>query len=276
MHPSTTPMAARKETRSIADFVSDVAYRKRRAAQARFGGTPPGQEAPRDVYLAGCASIGWYLEESFGFKYSKSGPHARRRSGDFTFQISFQSSRHNVPGEHVNLCIHGNVSSARIKKWRESQPLLHPFDYVAGGQIGNLQANHCWLDWELADPGKRDESIRDAIKAIEELAFPYFAKFEDLPPLFELLVKEDLPAMTIDRVVEFLMCFANQSRARLAAASFLKRRPDLVRAYQRDYERYTERGLDSEHPSGYAKQLAFASHAFKFGDLTAEGCITNG
>src|SRR6516164_8329490 len=115
-------MEARKETRSIADLISDVAYRKRRAAGARFAGTPPGQESPRDVYLAACASIGAYLEQSFGFTYSKSGPHTRRRSGDFTFQISFQSDRNNVAGERVGLWIHGNVQSTRLKKWRESQP----------------------------------------------------------------------------------------------------------------------------------------------------------
>jgi hypothetical protein len=264
-------MTTRKETRSIADFIADIAYRKRRAAQARFAGTPPGQESPRDVYLAACASIGSHLEKSFEFKYSKSGPHARRKYGDFTFQISFQSDRNNIPGERVGLWIHGNVWSSRIKKWRESQPLLHPFDYIAGGQIGNLQTNHCWLDWDLADVSKRDEVIRDALRAIEDLAFPYFAKFEDLPSLIKLLVNEDLPAMTIDRVVEFLMCFADKSAASLAAATFLKRRPDLVSAYHRDFERYAERGLDSEHPSGYTKQLAFASHVFKFGNLTAEG-----
>ena len=225
---------------------------------------------------AACASIGSYLEEAFGFKYSKSGQHARRRSGVFTFEIMFQSDRQNVAGERVGLWIHGIVRSSRIKEWRESQPLLHPSDAVTGGQIGNLQADHCWLDWNLAEPPKRDEVIRDAITAIEELALPYFARFEDLPPLFELLVKEDLPAMTIDRVVEFLKCFADPGTARLAAASFLKRRPDLVRAYQREFERYAERGLASEHPSGYAQQLAFASHAFQFGDLTAEGCMTGG
>lgn len=255
-------MATRKETRSIADLIADTAYQKRRAAQARFAGTPPGQESPRDVYLAACASIGAYMDESFGFKYSKSGPHARRKSGDFTFQISFQSDRNNVPGERVGLWIHGNV--------------LQRSDYVAGGQLGNLQENHCWLDWDLADATKRDEVIRDAIRAIEELALPYFAKFEDLPSLFKLLVNEDFPAMDIDRVVEFLMAFADQSTARLAAASFLKRRQDLVGAYRRDFERYSESGLDSQHPSGYAQKLAFASHAFRFGDLTAEGCITNG
>jgi hypothetical protein len=255
-------MATRKETRSIADLVADVANRKRRAAQARFAGTAAGQESPRDVYRAACAFIGAYLDESFGFKYSKSGPHARRKSGDFTFQISFQSDRNNVPGERVGLWIHANV--------------LRRSDYVAGGQLGNLQKNHCWLDWDLADAIKRDEVIRDAIRAIEELALPYFAKFEDLPSLFKLLVNEDFPAMDIDRVVEFLMAFADQSTARLAAASFLKRRPDLVGAYRRDFERYAESGLDSQYPSGYAQKLAFASHAFEFGDLTVQGCITNG
>ncbi len=269
-------MATQKETRSLRDLISDLAYRKRRAAQARFAGTPPGQESPRDVYLAACASIGSYLEESYGFKYSKSGPHARRKSGDFTFEIMFQSDQHNVAGERVGLWIHGMVRSSKIKQWRESQPLLHPSDAVAGGQIGNLQADHCWLDWNLAEPLKRDEVIRDAIAGIEELAVPYFARFEDLPSLFERLVTEDLPAMTIDRVVEFLMCFADPKTARLATASFLRRRPDLVRAYRRDFERYAERGLDSKHPSGYAPQLAFASHAFKLGDLTAEGTLTSG
>jgi hypothetical protein len=270
MYPGLTCMAMRKETRSIADLVSDTAYRKRRAAQARFAGTQPGQETPRDVYHAACASIGSYLRDTSGFKYAKSGPHARRRSREFTFQVSFQSSVHNVPGEHVNLCMHGNVSSSRIKKWRESQPLLHSSEYVAGGQIGNLQANHCWLDWELADAGKRDEVICDAIQTIEELAFPYFARFEDIPSLFRYLVNANLPAMTIDCVIEFLMCFADQLTARLAAANFLKRRPDLVGAYQHDFKRYAGCRLESEHPSKYTEKLAFASHAFGFGDLTAE------
>jgi hypothetical protein len=266
-------MATRKETRSIADLVADVAFRKRRAAEARFAGTSPGQESPRDVYLAACASIGAYLEP-FGFKYSKSGPHARRRSGDFTFEISFQSDRNNVAGERVGLWIHGKVYSSRFKKWVASQPLLEGSD-VAGGQIGNLQTNHRWLDWDLADAAKRDEVIRDAIRAIEELAFPYFAQFEDPASLFQLLINEDLPASDIESLVNFLVCFADQSTARLVAANFLKRHADLVGAYRRDFERYAEGGLDARRRSGWAEQLAFVCHAFKFNDLTAEGCITN-
>ena len=224
-------------------------------------------ETPRDVYLIACASIGEHLEESFGFKYAKSGPRARKRYGDFTFEIFFQSSHHNVAGKHVAMWLHGHVLSTKIKKWRETQPFLQSSDYVAGGQIGALQTNEHWLDFELAHRRKREGTIRRAIKTIDELALPYFAKFENLPSLFQLLVKEDLPAMTIDRVVEFLMCFADSPTARLAAINFLKRRSDLIQAYQQSYAHYAEIGLDSKHPSGYAEKLAFASHAFKFGDL---------
>ena len=250
-------MATQKEIRSITDLIADTAYRKHRAAEARFAGTPPGQELPRDVYLAACASIGAHLKESYAFKYSKSGPHARRKSGDFTFQISFQSDRNNIAGERVGLWIHGNV--------------FQDSEYIAGGQLGNLQEKHCWLDWDLANASRRDDVIRDAIRTIEELAFPYFARFEDLPSLFILLVNQDLPAMSIDLVVKFLMRFADESTARSAAVGFLRRRHDLVGEYRREFKRYLECGLDTQHPSGYAQELAFASHAFKFGDLTVEG-----
>jgi hypothetical protein len=225
-------------------------------------------ETPRDIYLTACASIGEHLEESFGFKYVKSRPCARKRSGDFTFQVLFQSSHRNIAGKHVNLSLHGHVMSTKIETWRGAQPFLESSDYVAGGQIGNLQTDHHWLDWELANRRKRDKTIRSAIKAIEELALPYFAKFENLPSLFQLLVKEDLPGMTIEHVVEFLMCFTDPPTARLAAANFFHRRPDLIQAYRQSYAHYAEIDLGSEHPSGYAEKLAFASHAFRFGDLT--------
>ncbi len=264
-------MAARKETRSIADFVADVAYRKHRAAQARFAGTQPGVETPRDVFLAACASIGAHLEESFGFKYAKSGPHSGRKAGDFTFQISFDSSHNNIAGEHVNLSICGTVLSARIKKWREAHSFLRAWEVIAGGQIGNLQVKPCWLDWELADPHNRDETIRDAIKAIDELALPWFARFEELPSLFEYLLDRELPGMAIERAVEFLMCFADQTKARLAAANYLKRRPDLAEDYQREFKHYAKGGLKWDHPSGYPKLFGFMSHAFKFGNLIDRG-----
>jgi len=262
-------MPIRKETRSLADVVADVASRKSAAAKARFAGTPPGQEAPREVYLAACTSIGTHLA-AYGFKYAKSGPRARRRSGDFTFEISFQSSHHNIGGNHVALWIHANVLSARMKTWRERQAHLQPFDFVAGGQIGNLQANHCWCEWDLAKRRKRDETIRDAINSIEELAFPYFVLFEDVPALVQKLAQEEIPEFSIDRAIEFLMCFADQPTARLAAATFLRTRRELRDDYVQSYQFYARDGIAAKRESGYAEQLAFASHVYDFGDLTAE------
>jgi hypothetical protein len=255
-----------KETRSIRDLVSDTANRKHRAAQARSAGTPPGTESPRDVYLSACATIAAAFESS-GYQYAKSGPHLRKRSGDFTAQISFQSSHNNVPGEHVCLWIHGTIFSRRIKKWREQQPHVTPSDYVAGGQIGNLQTSNAWLEWELADPNERDSAIDGAISTIKQLAIPYFSLFDDLPSLTSRLIADDFPSMTIDRVIEFLMCFNDQQVARTSAANFLQRRPELIPSYCREFQNYAERGLDSVHPSGCARQLAFASHAFGFGVL---------
>ena len=264
-------MPARKETRSLAKMIADVAYHKSRAARARFAGTRPGLESPREVYLASCASIAAHLVDSFGFKYAKSGPRVWRRSGDFTFEVNFQSSHHNVAGEHVVLWIHGIVSSPRILKWRETQTHLHPIDYVAGGQLGNLQADYSWMEWQLAKRRKRDETIRDAVKAIEELALPYFAKFENLPSLVKTLVKKEMPSMSIDRVIEFLMCFADQPTARLAAANFLRTRRELQGEYRDSYQKYGKNGIEDELAPGYPGDLALASHAYKFGDLTAKG-----
>ena len=256
-----------KKTRSIRDAISDIARRKHSAAQARSAGTPPDTESPRDVYLSACASIAESFEP-LGYKYAKSGPHFRKRSKDFTFQISFQSSRNNVPGEHVCLWIHANVFSRRLKQWREQQPNVHTSDFVAGGQIGNLQTDSAWLEWELADPDNRQSQIDDAISTIKKLAVPYFALFDDLPSLMSRLTTDDLPSMTIGGVLEFLMCFSDQQTAKTAAANFLIRRHDLIQSYGREYKNYAERGLNPIHPTGYAKQLAFASHAFEFGDLS--------
>ncbi len=257
-----------KETRSIHGIFSDITHRKRRSAESRFDKTSTAHESPRDVYLCACETIARAFEQS-GYKYAKSGPHFRKQSGDFTFQVSFQSSTNNIAGEHVCLWIHGFVFSRRLKRWRKQQGNIHISDFVAGGQIGNLKTNFAWLEWELADPNNRDSAICDAVAAIEGLAIPYFGLFEDIPSLNSHLLDNELPSMEMNRAIEFLLCFSDQQTAKTAASNFLRRRPDLIQSYQQELQNYAERGLNSAHPSGYAKQLAFASHVFGFGDLAA-------
>jgi hypothetical protein len=164
--------------------------------------------------------------------------------------------------------IHAHVFSHRLKQWRKQQPYLDASHDVAGGQIGNLQTDHAWLEWELADPNNRDSVLDDAVSTIENLAFPYFAHFDDLASLTSRLLVEDLPSMPIDCVIEFLMCFSDHQTARRSAANFLQRRPDLLQSYHREFQKYVTCGIVAARPSGYAQELAFASHAFEFGDLT--------
>jgi len=224
-------------------------------------------ERPRDVFANACAQIAARLSDA-GFRFAKSGPHATRKSGDFTFKVAFQSSHRNAAGAIVKLWIDGKVFSKKIEAWRKNYPLLDGADYVAGCQVGNLTDQTIFNDWNLADPASRPSAIENATQTVLSVALPYFSQFEDLDGLIAKAQANDIPSMTIDRVVEFLICFANPLAAKNAAANFLERHPNFVSNYSRDFGRYAERGLGYRHASGYAAQLALASHLFGFGDLT--------
>ncbi|WP_231744084.1 hypothetical protein [Stieleria neptunia] len=180
----------------------------------------------------------------------------------------FSSSFRNTAGELVKLWISGTVFSKRLKRWRADYPLLHGADYVAGGQLGNLTEETVFNDWNLADNDARNAVIANVNHSIANIALPYFAQFENLNTMIERVVITDVPSFTIDKVIDFLMCFSNAGTARMAAKNFLDRRPDLASNYRRDFARFAERGLDWRTPSGYASHLALASHLFEFGDVT--------
>ena len=224
-------------------------------------------ESPRQVFADACKSIASELASS-GFRYAKSGPYATKKLGDFTFQVLFSSSFRNTAGALVKLWISGTVYSKRLERWREDYPLLHGADDVAGGQLGNLTDETVFNDWNLADANTRNAVIADANRLIADIAIPYFAQFDDVDAMIERVVVTDVPSFTIDKVLDFLMCFADAETARKAAQNFLDRRPDLASNYRRDFARFAERGLDWRTPSGYASQLALASHLFEFGDVT--------
>lgn len=226
-------------------------------------------EAPRQVFANACESIASEFASS-GFRYAKSGPHVTKKLGDFTFQVLFSSSFRNTAGAVVKLWISGTVYSKRLQRWRADYPLLHGADYVAGGQLGNLTHETVFNDCNLADNTTRAAVIADATRLIVDVAIPYFDQFDDVDALIERVVATDIPSFTIDKVIDFLMCFADPNVARQAAQNFLDRRPDLASNYCRDFARFAERGLDWRTPSGYASQLALASHLFGFGDVTED------
>ena len=190
-------------------------------------------------------------------------------SGDFKYQVSFHSSHRNVADAVVQILVHCGVFSKRIESWRSEFPEIVTSDSVAGGQLGNLVNPQVNSVWNIADPATRDSEIANIVSSIESVGLAYFARFEDLATLHATMLTEDVPSMTIDRVLEYLICFTDRDSARIACINFLQRRPDLIRSYKRDYQRYAERGLSWSTASGFAKQLAFASHLFRFGDLAS-------
>lgn len=230
-------------------------------------GDPSGEtERPREIYLASCSSIAESLND-LGFKYAASRQHSRRRAGDFVFQVSFQSSHYNAAGQQVRMSIFGTIFSPKLKAWRKSHSSIHDNDCVAGGQIGNLQPLARWLEWNLADPSRRDEVISEAIEAVRELALPYFARFENADELIPYLIDHDLPSMDLSRVIDFLLCFADEDSARRASVRFLERRPDLQADYQSERLRLAKEG-PHRRPSGYAQTLAYASLFLGLGELS--------
>ena len=202
----------------LPEILSEIADRKERAAEVRFGRANVSGEAPRDVYLAGCRSIADALAPD-GFTYAKSSQTATRKHRDFAFRISFQSSHYNIAGELVALGIFAVVYSPTLKKWGKAHPNLtmERWDRVAGGQIGNLVARHSWMEWNLASPADRDRQIADAIATIRRIALPYFALFEDVPSLVARLTVEDIPSFKPASALDFLMAFATPAAALRAA-----------------------------------------------------------
>jgi hypothetical protein len=219
-------------------------------------------QTTRDIYLDACAQIGSALS-SRGFKYAKSGPHAKRSHGDFSFGIHFQSSVYDSAGAKVALLMFANVRSKRLCSWRAAQP--HPLrtgDLVAGGQIGNLRIPPHWLDINLADAMSRPAAISSAIELIEEVCLPLFAAFENVPALCSRLVADEVLGFDPSLAIEFLLCFSAKAAANAVLDRFLANRSDLLSPYHAELDRFRGQGLPPVLRTGYAFQLAFATIAY--------------
>ncbi len=209
---------------------SDVAQRKRDAAIARKQPAFRGVEAPRDVYLSSCAAIG----EAFvaeGFKFAKSGPHISKAKSPFRYKVSFQSSHHNIPGRHVSLTMAANVRSTALKKWRLQQASpIRSDDWIVGGMVHLLGAECTFLEWELADPASRGETIQGAVAFLRQVVVPFFELFSESDGALGHLKAGAVPNVDIGNAVEFALCFGSRSDAQQIVDTFVLSRPDLTGA----------------------------------------------
>ncbi|HWE94941.1 MAG TPA: hypothetical protein VG269_13330 [Tepidisphaeraceae bacterium] len=248
------------------EVVQETAARKLRAAQARFSGTELSTEAPKEIYAAACRTIGDALA-SDGYTFKKSGPALNRKAGDFSFEITFQSSRDNIAGELIAVWIHTNIRSMTLKKWRETHPSLVQSAGIAGGQIGNLLPNHSWMEWNVASPASRAGQIADAVVTIRRIVFPYFAMFEDVPDLVSRLVANVVPFFSPASALDFLMCFATPADAMRAASNMLRTLPEAEVRYSAALARFRQDGLPPRAPMIHGELLAYATVLQGFPDL---------
>jgi hypothetical protein len=145
-----------------------------------------------------------------------------KNSGDFIFEISFQSSHYNTAGQSVAIWIHGNVWSNAMKRWRsKNKTLVGDSRYVGGGQIGNLIKPASWLEWNVAVSELREHKIQKAVDAVRNIALPYFNLFEDVSQLCKRLESEAIPCMDIQNRLDFLACYSNTNAVHAAARQFV-------------------------------------------------------
>ncbi len=245
--------------------MAGTAAKKLRAGRARFVEAGRVGESSREVFIASCGKIAASLRAD-GFSYAQSGPRLARKIGDFTTRVSFHTSPLNVSGELVELWIQANVYSRRLALWRAAQPRpLRTDDAVTGGQLGNLLPQASWMEWNLAHHATREEQITDAVTTIRQIAFPFFAQFEDVSALCSRLVKSDLPSFEMPVPIEFLLCFAGRTEAEVCLHRFLQQHPDIQAEFRDELKRVRKSGLPEARHSGHAVVLAYATYAY---DLT--------
>jgi hypothetical protein len=215
-------------------------------------------EPARVVFQAGCLSIAEALAP-LGFKYAKSKQRCSRQAGHFHEEVSFQSSHYNVSGRHVQLWLHATVASPALQAWRQKRlPNELASAHVAGGMVHLLGTQYALVQWELADPRDRRQTIEDALAFIRSEVLPYFARINDTAGLISLLAEQAIPAFDLVPSVEFAYCFGGKDQAQAVLDRFLRDRPDL------------EPGIASEaanpspstllRPGSYVQQVVYLKH----------------
>lgn len=231
--------------RSFEEVIESTLQRNR-AGLARFGGTHPGVEKPRDVFLAACARIAEALA-SDGFRFMRSKRELRREAGEFVHRIILRADRDNVAGRHVGLGIDVGVSCRRLEAWRRQQqhPLSGTGDRLAFGPICNIEANYLTIAWELADPADRQATVADAVSMIRTEALQWFKHFED--PAALLADFEDqwpVPLCRFDCQLDFAFCFGGRDSAQRVLTRHIASHPDLHDSIRRALAAMRSEGLD--------------------------------
>lgn len=217
-------------------------------------------EPARVVYHAACLSIAEALTP-LGFKYAKSKQRCSRQAGDLQEDVSFQSSHYNGSGRHVQLWLHAKVASRALQAWRQKRlPNELASAHVAGGMVHLLDTQYALVQWELADPRDRRQTIDDAVAFIRSDVLPYFARFSDTAGLISLLAEQAVPAFDLVPSVEFAHCFGGKDQAQAVLDRFLRDRRDVEPAIALEVANPSPSTL--LRPGNYVQQVVYLKHLY--------------
>jgi len=176
-------------------------------------------------------------------------------------EVVLQSSHYNVSGRHVQLWMHATVASKELQEWRAQRLQTGLASaHVAGGMVHLLGTRFALLQWELADPNDREETIQDAIGFLKSEVLPYFRRFEAVDTLITELANSPVPAFDLVPSVEYSYCFGGHEQAQATLDRFMRDRPDLHAAIADEHASTSPSTL--ARPGGYAQQVVFLRHHY--------------
>ena len=251
---------AKKSLNGLGEVIADVAKIKRDFAAKAFQRADESIEPPRDVFRNACLTIA----ESFaqrGFKFLKSDPLLARKRGDWTDRVCFLTNHYNVRGSYVELEVTAIVANTRVKKLRQSGQ--SPFAYsvtwgsIAGRQIGDPSNPNVWITWNLADPADREAIIADVVAHIDQVALPFFERFESYAALASGFFETEIEGIDACEVIDLLICYEGPAAAARYVDRWCEWHPGLVPHIAAELAQMQRRGRP-ERPSGSVEIIAAA------------------
>ncbi len=248
----------------LADLLVSTGREKHAAALARSRPPGHGVEPPRQVYMAALDRIAQALAPH-GFRFARSGPHLTRTEGPARQRIVFQSDRNNIAGEHVQFWIHASVENAEAERWlAQSDWPFRATAQIGGGQIGNLVKPHGWWSWEIADPATREARVDDAIRQIEAIILPLFARLSDPRSLAADATRTEVPGVEDEAAVR--LCYWQLGKPGAEQClGFWAERYGRHRDFRAERDRVLAGGAIKDVMGDYVKRLGTIAGALGIG-----------
>src|SRR6266550_8401259 len=143
------------------------------------------------------------------------------------------------------------------------------WDFVAGAQIGNLEPEVGWSEWDVADAESRPTVIQDAVRAIRSIIMPFLARFTDRPRALNTLDDWPVPGLEIVPAIELALSYDDRPRAQSLLERFFVRHPDLRAEYHAKLEEDRHAGLPCHTGEGLAADLAKATIQYELTPVSA-------